>query len=266
MWSGSEYVVLCLAGAAGGAVNSIAGGGTLLTFPALCAILAGMGSFGTGAEYAVVANGTSTVALFPGSFAAMWGYRRELSETRRWAKVLIGPSLVGGLVGALLATRLPAKTFQQLVPWLILGAASLFALQPQIGRWIGIGSERAEPSRKVILGVVLFQFFVGIYGGYFGAGIGILMLSALALMGIGDIHRMNSVKTLLAATINTVAAGVFIVQNKVYWPFALSMGVAAIIGGYAGARIARRMNRAVVRGIVVAIGFGLAAYYFLRGA
>lgn len=257
------YVLLCLSAAAGGAVNAVAGGGTLLTFPTLFAALSTMGGFG-GAESAVWANATSTVALFPGSIASLAGYRKEFQEARHWAILLSWPSIFGGLAGAMLVVVMPAESFALLVPWLILTAAVLFTLQPQIARLTGIGQEHLPATRRTVLFVIVFQFLVAVYGGYFGAGIGILMLSSLAMMGLGDIHRMNALKSLLAALINGSAVVVFAGSGKVYWPFAIAMAVSAILGGYAGARIARRLNKQVVRGMVIAIGFCLASFYFYR--
>jgi uncharacterized protein len=251
-----DYATLCLAAVAGGAVNSVAGGGTLLTFPTLFAVL------GSGAG--VVANATSTVALFPGSLAATWGYRRELSDARAWFVLLAAPSLLGGLIGSLLLVRLPDSSFKALVPWLILAAAVLFAAQPTIARWTGIGKEHAPPTSWKAAGVVAFQFLVAVYGGYFGAGIGILMLSALAMMGLSDIHRMNGLKTLLASAINGVSFVVFIASGKVDWRYAPAMIISAIAGGYLGARVARRLDRNLVRRAVVVIGFALAAWYFYK--
>ena len=254
-----QYLILCLAAAAAGAVNAIAGGGTLLTFPALFAAL------GSSASAAVVANATSTVALVPGSIAALVGYRREIREERRWTARLLAPSLVGGFVGSLLVVILPSAWFKAAVPWLILTAAALFALQPQIARWTGIG--RPQPgghSRALVAGAVAFQLLVAVYGGYFGAGIGILMLSSLAMMGLTDIHRMNAVKTLLASVINGTSVIVFVATGHVDWPFALAMAGASSAGGYLAAHWARRVDRGVVRTIVVAIGLSLAAYYFYR--
>jgi len=253
-----EYLSLCLAAAAGGAINSLAGGGTLLTFPALFAAL------GLSPAAAVLANGTSTVALLPGSLAGMAGYRRELGESRKWIKRLVPPSLAGGLLGAWLVIRLPAESFENAVPWLILTAAVLFMLQPLIARWFGVGLPHEQPSRGVVAVVLVCQFLIAVYGGYFGAGIGILMLSSLALMGLADIHRMNALKTLCASCINGVACLVFIVGGQVHWPYAAAMALAAAAGGYAGARVARRLNRSLVRGMVATIGFALAGYYFWR--
>ncbi len=259
------FLILALAAAAGGAVNSVAGGGTLLTFPTLAAARGGDD------QALKMANITSTLALFPGSLAAVWGYRRELEGNGAWIKLLIGPSLIGGIVGSLLLVWLPDKVFGQLVPWLVLLAAVLFAMQPQIARWTGIGKEQAAPTRNMAVGVFVFQFLVAVYGGYFGAGIGILMLSSLAMMGLGDIHRMNALKTLLASSINCMSVLIFLwidvsaatAQEKViHWPYATVMIAASIAGGYGGARIAQRMNKNLVRWIVVTIGFALAGYYF----
>jgi uncharacterized membrane protein YfcA len=252
------YVILCLSAVAGGAINSVAGGGTLLTFPARFAAL------GSSPMAAVVANATSTVALFPGSLAALAGYRREIRECWHWVLLLMFPSLAGGLIGSLLVVVLPSRSFKMLVPWLILTAAGLFSLQPWIARRTGIGHEQAAISRSQQAGVILFQLLVSIYGGYFGAGIGILMLSALAMMGLADIHRMNAVKSVLAVLINGIAVFVFIAKGIVEWKLAIAMALSSIVGGYLGACTARRLNRQLVRGVVIAIGYLLAAYYFYR--
>jgi uncharacterized membrane protein YfcA len=187
-----------------------------------------------------------------------------MTASRRWLILLIWPSFLGGMVGTLLVTRLDEKYFWMLVPWLILGASVLFLLQSGLAHWSGIGKEHAPPHKGTLVAVTFFQFLVAVYGGYFGAGIGILMLSALGMMGLGDIHRMNALKTLLGFCINIVAVLVFVWEGKVVWQYALSMAVAAIIGGYLGARIARRLNRNFVRWIVILIGFGLAGYYFYK--
>jgi uncharacterized membrane protein YfcA len=143
-------------------------------------------------------------------------------------------------------------------------AALLFCSQPLIARWTGIGRPHAQPSRATVAAIILFQFGVAIYGGYFGAGIGILMLSALAMMGLADIHVMNGLKSWLGSCINGVAVVVFIVGGRVDWPLAVAMAIAGAIGGYAGASIARRLNRDLVRRTVVVIGFSLAAYFFYQ--
>lgn len=252
----SELAILCALAAAAGGINAIAGGGTLLTFPALHAAL------GHSADAAVIANATSTVAIFPGALAALGGFRRELAENRSWAILLILPSIAGGIIGSLVVMLKP-QLFASLVPWLILCAALLFTLQPQIARWTGIGQRHAETWQGKA-GAVAFQFLVALYGGYFGAGIGILMLSALAMMGMTDIHAMNGLKSLLGMLINGVAAGVFICSGAVNWHFALPMAVASIVGGFTTAHYSRKVDRRLVRAAVIAIGFALSGYYFYQ--
>ncbi len=249
---------LCLSAFLAGAVNSIAGGGTLLTFPVLDWTLGG------GALSAVQANATSTVALLPGSIGGIWGYRRDFLGTRRWIRWLLLPSILGGLIGSWLLIALPAESFKLLVPWLILTASTLFTIQPWIAKKTGIGQPHSDPSFGTMVVIAGFQFLVSIYGGYFGAGIGILMLSALAMMGLSDIHRMNALKSLFGTCINGLAAIVFIVQGPVQWRYAIPMAIAAVIGGVSGAAVARRLDRRVVRWTVIVVGFSLSVYYFLK--
>lgn len=252
-----ELVVLCLAAAAAGMINSVAGGGTLISFPALVSVLGGT------PEAAVIANATNTAALCPGSFAAAWGYRRELYAGRRWLLWLLPVSCLGAVTGSFLVVLLPAVWFRVLVPWLILLATALFALQPLLTRWTGIGQPHAEPAPRVLAGIVVFQFLVGLYGGYFGAGIGILMLAALSLMGLGDIHRMNGVKNFLAFAINGLSVVVFQWSGQINWTLAWPMIAAAIAGGYIGSKLIQRLNKQVVRSVVIAIGTVLTINYFL---
>jgi uncharacterized membrane protein YfcA len=254
-----ELTWLCLAALAAGAVNSVAGGGTLLTFPVLVAAL----RLKYGKEADAIANETSTVALVPGAVVAAWGYRRELPQAAHWLRWLLPPSLLGGIVGAILLNE-HRDAFKSLVPWLIFTAAMLFALQPQIAKWTGIGHSHSRPSRGRIAAIVGFQFLVSVYGGYFGAGIGILMLSALAMIGLADIHAMNALKNIMGAVINGVTAVIFIGWGNVEWAFALPMLVAAVAGGYLGAKLALKIDRTLVRRTVILIGFGLAIYYFYR--
>jgi uncharacterized membrane protein YfcA len=268
------FAVLAVAAFVAGVMNSIAGGGTLLTFPALMAVLTPV----YGPTAAAVANATSTVALLPGSLAGTWGYRREFAPAREFALRMLPPSLAGGLVGSLLLVLFPGH-FTPLVPWLILTAAVLFLIQPLLtrlmARWrtaAGVATHvppgawmKLEPLRQVrrrqTAMLVGFQFLVAVYGGYFGAGIGILMLTALSLMGLQSIHQANAVKTLLASVINGVSVVVFVAGGLVDWKYAAVMAAAAVLGGYAGARVARRLPAKYVRWLVVAVGFGLAGYY-----
>jgi hypothetical protein len=253
------YAFLCVSAFFAGAMNSIAGGGTLLTFPAL-----------TAQVLPAIANGTSTVALLPGSLAGAVGYRKELWECRRFVLRMIVPSLAGGYIGAWLVGK-DQDAFARLVPWLILTAAVLFVVQAPLSKWVkkraakeGALPEHHEPGALMQAAVIGFQFLVAVYGGYFGAGIGILMLSALGFMGVGDIHRMNAVKTFLAAAINLAGAVVFVRDRLVNWDYAIPMVVSSIFGGYAGARVARRLPASYVRYSVIVIGFGLSAFYFIK--
>ncbi len=246
------YVFLCASAFVAGVMNSVAGGGTLLTFPAL-----------TGVVIPAVANATSTVALLPGSFAGSLGYRTELAASRRFVLRMIAPSLAGGFLGAWLVVS-NEKAFAQLVPWLILTAALLFIIQAPVSRWLRKHKPDHEPGTLTQAGLLAFQFLIATYGGYFGAGIGILMLTALGFMGVGDIHRMNGVKTFLASLINAASVVVFVWYDRVNWHYAGAMAGAAIIGGYTGARVARRLPAQYVRWAVIAISLGLAVYYFAR--
>ena len=237
-----------------GAINSVAGGGTLVSFPAL--IWLGLGS--------VTANATSTVAIWPGTVGSAWGYRRELRAAEPRFLALIAPSLVGGLLGAWLLKNTPASTFDRLVPYLILFATLLFMAQEPLQRAFGTAGGARHKSNAWFVGAMLFQLTVGIYGGYFGAGIGILMLAALSIMGLSDIHEMNSLKVVFGGSVNGIAAAYFIWARMVYWPYVVLMAVAAIAGGYGGAGVARKLGRTAVRRIVIAIGFGMAVSLFIK--
>lgn len=244
--------LLSLSAFVAGAVNSIAGGGTLLTYPALKWVIG-----------AIEANATSTVALMPGSVAGAFAYRHELKSCRCLIAWLFLPSLVGGYIGSRLVTEFPKEVFESLIPWLILLATFLFVIQGPIKRWTGAGQH--GPPRGTTLGLVIVgQFLIAIYGGYFGAGIGILMLSVLPFMGTKDIHETNAAKTFLAAVINAITIGNFVIEGRVVWRYAILMAIAAIVGGYLGARVARSLPALYVRCVVIVIGFAVGAYYLLE--
>ena len=250
-----DVVIIVGAAVIAGAINAIAGGGTLISFPALIWI----------GRDPILANATNTFALWPGSFAGMVGFRRELASTRRWLFLLIIPSLAGGIVGAILLLRTASSTFDRLVPLLILGATLLLAAQEAISRRLRFIAETHEnPTTGWVMVVLAFQFLVGIYGGYFGAGIGILMLAVLGLIGMTDLHQMNGLKNLLAIAINGVAAIYFAVSGAVLWSEGLMMAAGAIAGGLAGARLAHRFGRKFVRRFVVAIGLIMTIAMLLR--
>jgi uncharacterized membrane protein YfcA len=237
-----------------GAINSVAGGGTLVSFPAL--IWLGMNS--------VAANATSTVAIWPGTVGSIWGYRRELGEAEPRFRVLIVPSLVGGIAGALLLRWTPPSIFDKLVPYLILFATLLFMAQEPVQRKLKTADAGTRHSTRWLAGAILFQLCVGIYGGYFGAGIGILMLAALSILGLQDIHEMNSLKVVFGGSINGIAALYFIYAGMVEWPYVLIMAAGAILGGFLGAGTARKLGRTAVRRIVIAIGFFMAISLFVK--
>jgi hypothetical protein len=242
-----------------GAINSIAGGGTLVSFPALLGI--GL----TGQQ----ANVTSTLALWPGSIGGFWGHREDLAGIKAFALRLMPPSLIGGGLGAWLMLVTPQKLFDQLVPWLILTATVLLAANDPVNRMLKKihGHERTAGWWTA---AICFQFIVGIYGGFFGAGIGILMLAALSLLGLTDIHQMNGLKNLLALCINGIAIFAFMLMEflrhpgNVKWMLVLPMAVAAGLGGLFGSHMAHRVGRGPVRIGVVCIGFMLAAWYFYK--
>jgi len=247
-----QYLFLSVSAFAAGVMNAVAGGGTLLTFPALLALIS-----------PVLANGTSTITLLPGSIAAGFAYRAELAKVRPMLILLFAPSLVGGICGALMVTRFPEQVFAALVPWLLLLAATLLMVQPAVARWMKT-HPHDKPASTTKAAVVGFQFLVAVYGGYFGAGIGILMLSSLAFMGIADINEMNALKSVLATMINGVTAVVFMLEGAIVWKYAPVMILSSIAGGYVGARVARKLPQQVVRSIVIAIGLFVAGYSFYK--
>ncbi|MEW5915535.1 MAG: sulfite exporter TauE/SafE family protein [Gemmatimonadota bacterium] len=255
----TRYVLILLAAFAGSAVNSIAGGGTLITFPAIV---------GLGIK-PIVANATSTVALWPGQVASIWGYRDELAGAREWAKRWAIPSVLGGFAGAALLLVTPADRFEVIVPWLVLGATFLFVAQKPVMRALGragsVGGDGApDPTaHRAPVGALAYQFGVGVYGGYFGAGIGILMLAVLGYLGFSNIHRMNGLKNWGGLCINAAAVLTFALSSLVQWPVALIMALGALTGGYVGARTAQRVPQKVVRQAIAIIGFASGLWMLL---
>jgi uncharacterized membrane protein YfcA len=239
---------------AAGAINSVAGGGTLISFPTL--IWLGLDS--------VAANATSTVAIWPGTVGSMWGYRRELEQAERRYRILVAPSLVGGLLGALMLRWTSPATFDEMVPWLILFATVLLSAQEPVQRLLKTAHTEGHRSTRWLAGAIAFQFLVGVYGGYFGAGIGILMLAALGILGLKDIHEANSLKVVFGGSINGIAAAYFVWAGMVEWSFVLVMAVGALAGGWGGAGLARRLGRTTVRRIVIGIGFAMAISLFIK--
>jgi uncharacterized protein len=252
----SQALVLFFAAVIGGALNSVAGGGSFISFPALLIYQP---------THPIEANATNTVALWPGSVASAGAYRKELNAQRSTFLLLGSMSLLGGLVGARLLLQTKPATFERLLPYLLLAATLLFTFGGTVtARLRKRVSKVSAPSWLGVAGVCLLQFIIAIYGGFFGGGIGILMLATLALMGMTEIHMMNALKTVLASLINGVAVAMFVYYGKVLWLEAIVMIVGAILGGYGGAYYARKLSGKLVRGFVIAVGFTMTAYFFYR--
>jgi uncharacterized membrane protein YfcA len=240
-----------------GAINSVAGGGSFLTFPALmfCGVTP------------IRANATNTVAVWFGSVASVGAYRKQLGGQRRALVTLLITSFIGGLLGALLLLGTPDATFKRLLPWLMLTATLIFIFGRYLTTWLRrqVHLDITEPRHvgPFIAGCVL-QLVIAVYGGFFGGGIGILMLALLTLLGYEEIHAMNALKTVLATAVNGIAVVTFIVARIVDWPQALVMIVGSIIGGYGGAVLAQKVNGEVIRRLVMAVGLGMTAYFFVR--
>ncbi len=239
-----------LAAAAAGAVNAIAGGGTLISFPSLMAL--GLDS--------KTANMTSTVGLWPGSLGGAWGFRRDLARAGSEVRLFYLASFIGGGLGAWLLLITATKTFDFLVPWLILAATGLFIVQPVITRWPQKPGFSKKPGFWDWLLLLPLQFFIGVYGGYFGAGIGILMLAGLGFLGIDDIYQRNGIKNVAALFINGIAIVLFVAANMVDWPVAAIMAVGALLGAYLSTGLAKWLGPRLARVVVVVVGLTAAAW------
>jgi uncharacterized protein len=249
-------ILLFLAAMLAGTMNSVAGGGSFISFPTL--LFTGV--------LPIPANATSTVALWPGSVASIGAYWKKLPRNNRLLLPLTIVSISGGLLGALILLHTPQQTFMRLVPYLFLAATLLFTFGKKIsGKLSGLVGSSGSSSWWTMVVAALVQFLISVYGGFFGGGIGIMMLALLAMVRIEDIHSMNAVKSLLAAAINGAAVVTFIVAGAVRWPQALLMIAGAIFGGYGGAHMAQKLNPKLVRAFVIAVGFSMTAYFlFLR--
>lgn len=238
-----------------GAINSVAGGGSFVSFPSL--LFAGIPP--------VNANATNTVALWPGQVASIGAYRGEL-EKLPWRRImpLIVTGILGGVFGAWVLLKTPQKTFMQLVPWLMLLATLIFMFSSRITGWVRRRTAEHHTTEFATGRGIFIQVFIAFYIGYFGAGAGILILAMLALLGMDQIHTMNALKALLTTVSNGVAMLMFVVSHAVYWPETILMIVGSSIGGYFGAHFAQKTSPANVRRIVIAIGFILAGYFFAK--
>ncbi len=251
-WS---YLIFFLAGVFAGAVNSVAGGGSLISFPSMVAL----------GIPAIVANATNTAAIWPGSLSSAITYGREIKPERSLVFTLLIPSILGGLLGAMVLVFTPPALFGKIVPFLVLFATLLFASRGLFDRLI---KRPTSEEGKVTLGGriwgFLFQLFVATYGGYFGAGIGILMLGSFSIMGMRDILKMNGLKALVGTMINLIAFIFFAIRGLVEWPIAIVMGAGTILGGFGGARIARRINQKYLRWFVIAVGLGVSIWMYFK--
>ncbi len=233
-----------------GLMNAVAGGGSFVSFPALLFI--GMPP--------IAANVTTTIATVPGQFASVWAYRHDIrSATQFDIRLLLAISTVGGLIGALILLWTPSAVFEGLLPWLMLLATVIFAF----GNFAP--TKILERFTLKTRGVLIAQFFIAVYGGYFGAGIGFMMLAALTLYGMRDIHAMNGLKLMLALCMTLVSSFAFIVASKIFWPEAIVMCCGTLAGGYIGARAAKRINPKIIKIFIVVLGVSLTIYFFAIG-
>ncbi len=232
----------------GGGLNAVAGGGTFFTFPSLTFVGIPL----------LEANATSTVALWPGSLLSAVTLRREWAAYRSRLLGWLTVSLLGGLAGALLLLRLSPDALGKVFPYLLLSATLLFAFRSQL--------EHRRTQDRQLPGWLKTGciFVVAIYGGFFGGGIGILFMATFSLLGMRDLHNANALKTLLVTAINGISVATFVASGVIVWPAALIMVGGSIIGGYLGARFARRIPASVLRALVIGIGLFLTVYFFLR--
>jgi len=253
--SHTPYLWLVAASFIAGVINAMAGGGSFISFPAMLAI----------GVPPIQANATNTVALWPGQLTSVWALRTDLR--RDLVAVVVTASIVGGIGGAVVLLRTPQITFMHMVPWLLLTASALFGISGPVSRWLRRRSDQPHAERMPSM-VTLFLVIIPVtfYIGYFGAGAGFLLMSALALFGIEDMNALNSLKVLAACTSNFCAVVTFIFGGAIVWHYCLVSMVFAGIGGYVGAQYARGMNPTVLRTIVVVTGCTMAAYFFWRQA
>ena len=249
------YIIFFVASIAAGLINALAGGGGLITLPLLMLVVP-----------PVTADATSAVALFFAYPTAVWRTRGQLSGLfgHAWLWLLLVPSLLGGLLGALLLSRTGNRNFIELVPWLVLLGTVIIALRPILVRYRGGHSIQPSFAPAWWLVAIAGIFAVALYGGYFGAGIGILMIGVLSFISPGDIRHVVALKNLLCGCMRGVAVIVLVLEGDVAWKYGAPMALGGLIGGYIGGMISHRANRIVVRSIAIGIGFAVAGYYFWK--
>ncbi|HET9109804.1 MAG TPA: sulfite exporter TauE/SafE family protein [Ktedonobacterales bacterium] len=271
-----QGAALFIAAILAGALNSVAGGGSFISFPTL--LFTGVPP--------VQANATNTVALWPGSLASIPPYRKDLTHERRELILFSVVSVIGGVLGAVILLRTPQALFQRMVPWLLLIATLIFAFgnnvaqamrRRRVSAALARGDEESDAPGAMegggnmtriapgaMVAVLLIQFIISLYGGFFGGGIGIMMLAGFALLGMTDIHAMNALKVVLASIINGVAIIAFAIAGAIYWPQALLMVVGSVIGGYGGAALAHQVPPKYVRWFAIGVGLVISAYFFIK--
>jgi uncharacterized membrane protein YfcA len=251
-----SLIALFIAGLLGGALNAIAGGGSLISFPSLVAY--GM--------LTVPANATNTAALWPGSIGGVLGFWQEVRKQGKLVSLLLVPSLLGGLLGAYVLVSTPESIFRRVVPLLVLFATLLFAARDWFTRISKASPEGGEEHISLVGGIwgILFQIAIATYGGYFGAGQSIMMMASLSIMGLRDLHRINGLKTALAVSVNGIALVFFSLKGIVVWELALIMGVGAVVGGYAAARLSKRVSQRILRAFVIAVGLVVSVWLFVK--
>jgi uncharacterized membrane protein YfcA len=247
-------IFLFFAGALGGAINAVAGGGSFVSFPAL--LFTGVPP--------IPANATNTLALWVGTTASGGAYPQKLNISRRVMIPLVLTSVLGGLAGAFLLIKTPAQTFLHVLPWLMIGATLLFAFGKHLTGRISAGISR-DATNAAVTGASLFELLVAVYGGYFGGGIGIMNLAMLAALGMTDIHAMNKLKVILGGVINGVATITFIVTRAIVWPQAIVMTAGSLLGGYSCAHFAQKLPQSWVKSFVILVGTAMTIYFFIRG-
>jgi uncharacterized membrane protein YfcA len=249
----AHAIFLFIAATLAGALNAIAGGGSFISFPALLF---------TGVP-AIPANATNNVSAWTGLVASSGAYRSHLDVPRRVLIPLLIVGVIGGSAGAILLLKTPAHTFNNLLPWLMLGATLLFIFGKKL-----IGQRTSNVGHDATAGALasasVFLFFAAVYGGYFGGGLGIVLLALLTALGMTDIHAMNALKTVLSAAINGLALVMFMVARVIYWPQAIVMVVGSCLGGYFGAHYGKRLPQPAVRIFVILVGTGMTLYFFVK--
>jgi uncharacterized membrane protein YfcA len=249
-----QLALIAIAAFGAGAVNAVAGGGTFLSFPALLAV----------GVPPVTANASNSVALTPASLSGAWAYRKELSRYKRYLIPMGIVSFIGGVAGGLLLLVTKDATFSKLIPWLLLFATVLFTFSSRISAFLRRGGAHKSSHHENSIGLLVGQTVVSIYGGFFGAGMGILMIASLAMAGHDDVHEINAIKNLLSAIVYSVTVLTFVLAGAVSWPHTLVMLATATLGGFSGATVARKIPALWLRRFIITVGFGLTVFYFYK--